>query len=294
MPQFNERAPAKINLTLRVLGKRDDGYHEIESLVAFASVGDAVTLDTDQRAGVDVTGPFGAVIEGDNIVARTLTQLSEADPRLRLGRIKLEKRLPVASGIGGGSADAAAVLRAVRQANPDFANLFDWGAMAASLGADVRVCMESKLSWMTGKGDHVRVLTDPLPALTAVIANPMAQVPRDKTAQVFHRLAAAPLSPGARRTALPDLGNALDSLDALIAHMRAAGNDLTAAASAIMPDIAGVLSALSNQDGCRVARLSGAGPTCFGLFLSSALAEAAAGRLRSKHPHWWIEPISMK
>jgi 4-diphosphocytidyl-2-C-methyl-D-erythritol kinase len=183
MTIVREFAPAKVNLTLEVLGRRADGYHELNSLVAFASVGDHVTLDTSKPVGTSVTGPFGMTIAGANLIDVTLAKLAAAEPRLQLGHVTLEKQLPIAAGIGGGSADAAAVLRAVRRVNPALVDAVDWNAIAVSLGADVPVCLASRLSWMRGLGERVL----PLEAaeainLPALIVNPLAPVPADKTA----------------------------------------------------------------------------------------------------------------
>jgi 4-diphosphocytidyl-2-C-methyl-D-erythritol kinase len=144
MPFYTEGASAKINLTLEVRGRRKDGYHEIESLVAFADIGDSVILDTSGKTGVKMSGPFAQHIAGENLADVALQRLAAAEPRLALGTVMLEKRLPVASGIGGGSADAAAVLRAVRRANPGFETAVDWQGIALTLGADVPVCLGNR------------------------------------------------------------------------------------------------------------------------------------------------------
>src|SRR5690606_18933100 len=139
-PIITELARAKVNLTLRVLGRRPDGYHELESLVSFADIGDTVTLTVGAAPEVTVTGAFAMDIAGGNLVEAAMQRLARAEPRLRLGAIEIEKSLPVAAGLGGGSADAAAALRAVRRANPEIADAFDWHGFAARLGADVPVC----------------------------------------------------------------------------------------------------------------------------------------------------------
>src|SRR5690606_13758578 len=149
---LTETARAKVNLTLEVLGRRTDGFHELESLVAFAAIGDEVTLRVGAPLGVTVSGPNASAIDGENIAARALAVLVEAAPALVLGGVHIEKRLPVAAGIGGGSADAAAVLRAVARANPELAAAIDWHALAASLGADVPVCLASTAQFMWGIG----------------------------------------------------------------------------------------------------------------------------------------------
>ncbi len=285
MPVITERAPAKINLTLEVRGRRPDGYHELLSLVAFADVADVVSLDTEGPTGVRVSGPFQAEIAGPNVLDRALSLLQERVPGVALGAVGLEKRLPVAAGIGGGSADAAALLRAVARANPGLEDQVDWQGLARRLGADVAVCLESRASWMSGAGEVVEPLSSPLPELHVVLVNPRAQVPADKTAQVFQKLAAPPhcdVRP-ARATKCP-----FESRAELMAFLAANGNDLEPAAIAVVPALVGVMTALTRLPGIELARLSGAGPTCYGIFPSASAAEAAAAALTLAHPSWWV------
>src|SRR5262249_17907931 len=157
------------NLTLRVLGRRADGYHLLESLIAFADVGDDVRFLPGAPPSVDVSGRYLGTITGRNLVDTTLQRLAEADPRLILGRVEIEKALPIPAGIGGGSADAAAVLRAVRAANPG--STLDWHAMAASLGADVSVCLVDRASLVWGVGERIEPVLG-LPRLDAVLVCP--------------------------------------------------------------------------------------------------------------------------
>lgn len=287
MTIVREFAPAKVNLTLEVLGRRADGYHELNSLVAFASVGDHVTLDTSKPVGTSVTGPFGMTIAGANLIDVTLAKLAAAEPRLQLGHVTLEKQLPIAAGIGGGSADAAAVLRAVRRVNPALVDAVDWTAIAVSLGADVPVCLASRLSWMRGLGERVL----PLEAaeainLPALIVNPLAPVPADKTAQVFRALAAAPV--GSERPAAATDRARWDEAT-LRSFVRESRNDLQEAAGRVVPLIGGVLAALAASPGCDLARMSGGGPTCFALFQSEKDAESAARQIALRHSGWWVQ-----
>lgn len=274
------RAPAKINLTLDVLGRRPDGYHELRSLVAFArDAADVVTLDLTRPAGCDVTGPFGNSIAGQNLVAVTLAKLAVADAQLKLGHVTLTKNLPVAAGIGGGSADAAAVLRTVARANPERAAAIDWTAIALSIGSDVPVCFANRLSWMTGVGDTVTPIEpNAIFPLYAVIANPRVAVPDDKTAQVYRALSAAPLAAIADRR-LPE-----PAFDLIVSGR----NALEPAAIAIVPGINAVLSDLSALPGAKLARMSGGGPTCFALFDNADAAKAAATELTARRPAWWV------
>lgn len=282
---ITQRARAKINLTLRVLGCRPDSFHELESLVAFADLADVITLIVQAPVEVLVSGPFGPSIAGENLVRVTLDRLKAAEPRLLLGRVQLEKHLPIAAGIGGGSADAAAVMRAVRLANPEFEDDFNWSRFAAQLGADVPVCFLDAPALMRGTGDELQAL-ETLPALDVVLVNPQVPVPPDKTARVFRALAAAPLD-AAHRQATFDHAT-VQSRAALLAFMAATGNDLTAPALAVVPEIHGVLTALSRASGVELAALSGGGPTCFAVFSDAAHAQAAAAHVRADHPTWWV------
>jgi 4-diphosphocytidyl-2-C-methyl-D-erythritol kinase len=291
MPRYIETARAKINLTLDVLGRRPDGYHELSSLVAFAEVADIVTLDTGGPPAASSSGPYARSISGENLIEVTLALLHKAEPRLELGTVQLLKRLPVASGIGGGSADAAAVLRAVRRANPLLAAHVDWQAVAARIGADVPVCLENRAAWLLGLGDRIEPLPEPLPSLAVVLANPLVPVPADKTARVFRHLGAAPL--GAGHSAPGEREHAFRSQAELIALMRRQGNALEGAARKVVPAIADVMAALAEMPAVELAGLSGAGPTGFAVLADTASAEVAAARLKAAHPGWWIEATTL-
>jgi 4-diphosphocytidyl-2-C-methyl-D-erythritol kinase len=274
-----EKAPAKINLMLRVLGRRADGYHDIESLVAFAGVGDALTFTPGEDLALTVGGPTAAAAGdiADNLVLKAAHALAERVAGLRLGRFTLSKRLPVAAGLGGGSADAAAALRLLARANglaPDDPNLVQ---AARATGADVPVCLDPRTRRMRGIGD---ILSDPLdlPRLFALLVNPGVAV---ATADVFAALAAPPAGQSAS-AALPEGG------DALLAEIADGRNDLEAPAIELEPAIADVLAVLRKLPGCRLGRMSGSGATCFGLFDSSRAASAAARTLRVGYPAWWV------
>ena len=287
MTTISEFARAKVNLTLRVRGRRPDGYHELESLVVFADVGDELQLERGGPVGVRVTGPFGASITGPNLVATALSRLAEADPRLVLGSVTLDKRLPVAAGIGGGSADAGALLRAVRRANPALATSIDWTGIAARLGADVPVCLASAPALVRGAGETMTMLSG-VPPLAAVLANPLAPVPPDKTARVFAKLGAPPAASGREPPLVSP--TRIRTVEGLVDLMRTQGNDLAAAAVAIMPDIAHVQAGMAHCPGWVATFLSGAGPTSFGVFSGPEEAKSAAAALRQSHPDWWVVP----
>lgn len=279
---ITEVARAKVNLTLQVIGRRADGYHELASLVAFADIGDRLTFDPARPTGVSVAGPFAPTLAGENLITVALRRLQEAEPRLALGHVHLDKQLPVAAGIGGGSADAAAVLRAVRRANPQIAATVDWMKIAASLGADVPVCLASETAWMTGIGEIVSPLRG-WPVLGAVLVNPLVRAPADKTAQVFRRLAAPALGDGARPQPPASGQSAIDFL-------ASRGNSLEPAAIAVMPVAAAIKTALLGIPGCRHAAVSGGGPSCFGVFDDP---EIAAHVLREQEPSWWVRAVTL-
>jgi 4-diphosphocytidyl-2-C-methyl-D-erythritol kinase len=301
-----EFAAAKINLTLHVVGRRADGYHELESLVAFAGVGDRVSLVPGDALALEARGPFAAGISAsdDNLVVKAARALAARASGLRLGRFTLMKRLPVASGIGGGSADAAAALRLLARANalsPDDPRLV---AAAGAVGADVPVCVDPRPRLMRGIGE---ILSAPLalPPVAAVLVNPGVPV---ETKAVFAALARerARAAIVSARESAPDLsfpppergreqtGQASllpvaspTSRAALFAALLLARNDLEPAAITIAPAIADVLDFLRATKECRLARMSGSGATCFALYDSRRAAAEAARKIREARPSWW-------
>lgn len=299
-----EHAGAKINLTLRILGRRPDFYHELESVVAFARVGDELRLTPGAALALDIRGPFAAGISAgpDNLVLAAARELFSQIDGLRLGRFTLRKRLPVASGIGGGSADAAAALRLLARVNalsPDDPRLL---AAARAVGADVPVCLNPRTRLMRGIGE---ILSAPLalPPLPAVLVNPGVAV---ETGAVFAALARARAAAGADAArarsgaADADLFFAFSALVASLASPRPAraaffdllapaANDLEPIAIALAPVIADVLGGLRSLAGCRLARMSGSGATCFALFTSARAAAAAARHIRTAQPAWWVQ-----
>ena len=280
---LREVAHPKVNLTLRVLSRRPDGYHELESLVAFAlDLGDELTLVPGASRNVTCTGPYGATIAGPNLIAVALDHVAATHSNLTVGDVTLAKHLPIAAGIGGGSADAAAVMRLVASANGSRCADVDWHRLAAKIGADVPVCLLSRAQVMRGIGELITPIGE-LPPLAAVLINPMVAVPVDKTAQVFRRLAAGPVA-----NPLPVRVTPHADRPTLIDHMALMGNDLTPPARAVVPAIDAVLTALRIIPGCDLAQLSGGGPTCFGIFPDLERAHLAAARLTSAHPTWWI------
>jgi 4-diphosphocytidyl-2-C-methyl-D-erythritol kinase len=276
-------APAKVNLTLHILGRRADGYHELESLVVFADAGDRLTFKPGAELALAVSGPTAqaAGASSDNLVLKAARALGQHVPNLRVGHFVLDKQLPVAAGLGGGSSDAAAALRLLAQANglaPDDARLY---AAARATGADVSVCVDPRARMMRGVGE---ILLEPmaLPELPAVLINPGVAV---ATKDVFAALAAPALSGPAQGD---DFFTIETDAASLIALLQARRNDLEIPAVRLQPVIADVLESLRASAGCLLARMSGSGATCFGLFGSVAAAESAAQTLKAAHPGWWI------
>jgi len=279
---LRETAKAKLNVTLEVLGPRADGYHELRSLVAFAELGDGVELDPGQELALKVEGPMAAALEGVNLIIAAAEAAKAMVPSIELGRFSLVKTLPVAAGLGGGSADAAAALRLLAQANPDALTEGVISSIAAKLGSDVTVCLESRPALMTGRGERVHPLRN-VPACGVVLVNPGLKL---ATASVYGALNPAALSPSPRTASeAPDFDL---SFERLIDYASARGNDLEGHALRLVPEIGEVLDALRRCKGARLVRLSGSGPTCFALFAQTGEAEHAARRLAASHPAWWV------
>lgn len=280
------RARAKVNLDLRVLGRRSDGYHELESLVAFAGVGDTLSLDPGASLSLTLAGPRaeGLKVDDGNLVLRAARALAAARPDLRLGRFHLVKRLPVASGIGGGSADAAAALRLLARLNGIAPGDSLLREVAAGVGADVPVCLDSRARLMAGIGEKLGPMLR-LPPLFAVLVNPGVGV---ETVAVFRALGlkAGEMVSEARATNIAAPALAAGLLD----YLKSTINDLAAPAKRVAPVIDEVLERLAALPGCRLARMSGSGATCFALFDDCTISAAAAKVLQSERPGWWVKP----
>ena len=274
-------------MTLRVLGRRADGYHDLESLVTFADVADRLALTMGDALTLTVlgSGASQAGAEADNLVTKAARALAARVPGLRAGAFRLDKRLPVAAGLGGGSADAAAALRLLARANklaPNDPRLHD---AARATGADVPVCLDPRPRIMRGIGEILSAPL-PLPRLHALVVNPGVAV---STKLVFSgwKPSASPIRVSDTAANFADLPNMQDE-EKLLRWLASAANDLEAPAIALEPAIAEVLASLRAAAGCRLARMSGSGATCFALF-SSAVDTASAGKsLRAEFPDWWI------
>lgn len=286
--ELAEFAPAKVNLTLHVLGRRSDGYHEIESLVAFAGIGDRLTFRPGERFELAVGGPTGSAAGAtdDNLVLKAAHALAARVDGLRPGAFLLDKQLPVAAGLGGGSSDAAAALRLLAKVNGLSLDDERVRAAAHATGADVPVCLDPRARMMRGIGE---VLSDPmsLPELPVVLVNPGVAVP---TKDVFAALAAPALTGPAEPDEFISIDADAASLVPLLAARR---NDLQIPAIRGQSAIADVLLALERSANCLLARMSGSGATCFGLFGSPGTAEEAASRMQAAQPGWWVCATSL-
>jgi 4-diphosphocytidyl-2-C-methyl-D-erythritol kinase len=283
-----EDGRAKVNLTLRVVGRRTDGYHDIESMVAFADCADHLTLTPGSELELSATGPLAGACgaTSDNLVIKAARLLRERVPELKAGSFTLDKVLPVAAGIGGGSADAAAALRLLAQLNGLALDDERLHAVALATGADVPVCLASRPCVMTGVGESLLPLS--LPIMPCVMVNPRVPV---ATKDVFNALGLrnGELLVGAtdvlRGTAWPEAGASVEDWVEVLA---ASSNDLEGPATRIQPIIGNVISALSATNGAWLARMSGSGATCFAIYENTADAGRAADDLRRDHPEWWV------
>ena len=282
MTALRDTGTAKLNLTLEVLGRRADGFHELKSLVAFASLGDEVEFDPPGPLGLTVEGRFAEALGGDNLIIKAALLASNKVPGLKLGRFRLVKMLPVASGLGGGSADAAAALRLIARANGGALHDATLGELAPQLGSDVSVCLKSRPALISGRGEMVEPVAG-FPSCGVLLANPGRPL---ATEAVYAALGAEPLAPPPRpRSERLDFD---DDFEALLAYVTPRSNDLERPAAQLVPEIRDVLAALLALDGVRLVRLSGSGPTCIALFASESDAKRAGARLVAEFPKWWI------
>ncbi|MDD1537559.1 4-(cytidine 5'-diphospho)-2-C-methyl-D-erythritol kinase [Bradyrhizobium sp. WBOS4] len=288
MPALIEQGRAKVNLSLRVVGRRADGYHDLESVVAFADCADRLTLEPGGELKLTTTGPLAAACgdTADNLVLKAARLLAEAVPGLKLGAFALDKVLPVAAGIGGGSADAAAALRLLARLNDLSLDDPRLQKVALATGADVPVCLVSRACDMTGVGEQLLPLS--LPSMPCVMVNPRVPV---ATKDVFQELGLrngellVGVTDVIRAPAWPDEGG---STADWVAVLERVPNDLEAPALRIQPVIGEVLEALRGTAGVQLARMSGSGATCFAIFGAANEAHAAAERIRRDHPGWWV------
>lgn len=277
-----ETAPAKVNLALHVTGRREDGFHTLHSLCVFTELGDQLTATPAGEDRLTISGPFAGDLSSgrSNLVIRAMEKFRERFPDHIEGgvAIHLEKHLPVAAGLGGGSADAAAVLRMLSRMGADPVPDAELFALAATLGADVPMCLYSRTCEVLGIGDRLRPLST-FPPVHLVLVNPMAPV---VTADVFRRLQSRENPP------MPPLPDALDRAAMLSLWLADTRNDLQPPAIEVVPAISDVIAAIGATTGCVLARMSGSGATCFGLYGSAAAAHQAAHDLREKLSGYWV------
>ena len=273
-------APAKINLYLHLLGRRDDGYHLLDSLIVFLGLADTVSVSLADGLSLGLSGPCATALEGtgDNLVLDAARALAKAGGCQAGAAIELTKRVPVAAGLGGGSADAAAALLALSVLWDVEIPAQGLADIALGLGADVPVCLESRPAFVGGIGEEL----EPAPSLPPAWATLVHPGKALATKDVFAAHGGGFTRSGRFTVSLEDAG-------ALANLLRPLGNDLTAAALRLAPEIGDVLEAIETSPGCLLARMSGSGATCFGLYADEAGAAAAAGAIRSAHPDWRVD-----
>lgn len=274
-----DAAPAKLNLFLRVTGKRADGYHLLDSLVVFTEFGDSVTARAAEGLSLELTGPFAANLtaEPDNLVLRAARALQQASGTTKGAHLVLDKHLPVASGIGGGSSDAAAALRALVKLWGLSIDRAELAKIGLTLGADIAVCVHAEARRMSGIGEILEPVAGLQPA-SLLLVNPGIGLP---TAPVF-KARSGPFSE--RYASLPPVLDAA-TLGRIVYE---AGNDLTAPAISLCPAVAEVVRAIGAEPGCLASAMSGSGATCFGIFTGDDAAAAAEQALKQRQPGWWI------
>lgn len=278
-------ACAKVNLALRVLDRRADGYHELDMLIGFApDAADAIEISRDDAISFTIDGPFAdALMHQDarlNLVTRAATSLQEALDTRQGARIRLTKNLPVASGIGGGSADAAAVLKGLQTLWDHTLPPEELSMLALKLGADVPMCLHGAACHVSGIGEVVKPLDERLPG-TLLLVNPGVQV---ATREVFAALDLSRCGAGLA----PRPANGFATPQELGAYLAEMGNDLQPACIRLRPVVGDCIAAIATTPGCLAAQMTGSGATCFGLFATPAEARAAADMLCSTYPDWWV------
>ena len=272
-------APAKVNLYLHIIGRRTDGYHLLDSLIAFADIGDRITAEPAETVSLEITGPEASGLANlgqDNLVLRAARLLADHAATTQGAAIHLEKNLPVAAGIGGGSSDAAAALRVLAALWHLSIEEQALRSIGARLGADLPVCLYGRAAWLGGIGEHIEPAPE-LPEAGILLANPRKELP---SASVF-AARKGPFGDAGRFAAMPG------SVSGLAEALVSCRNDLTGAALGLAPEIDAVLASLARLPGALIARMSGSGATCFALFSDRAAAEAAHLALAAAEPGWW-------
>ena len=275
--QFSIFAPAKINLFLHVTGKRSNGYHELQSLIAFANIGDEITISPADTYSLTLKGDAQDLDnDGNNIITKAAEKMGQAFSRELNFTITLQKNIPMGAGLGGGSSDAAATIKAILK----FWNVklpeLELNDILLSLGADVPACYVGQPSMMEGIGEIITPLSR-FTQTPAILVYPNVHC---TTEDVFKSFSA----PFTNKTSLPDTSN----LHGFITQQK---NDLTDTALTLFPEINDALEVIEQQDGCKFSRMSGSGSTCFGLFNTAEESEKAAKKIQKEKPDWWVRPV---
>jgi len=286
--RISHTARAKINLDLLITGRRDDGYHLLDSLVVFADYGDEISVRPSQNLTLNVTGPFAGGLEDetDNIVLRAARLVQDKFDIGQGAEIELVKNLPVSSGIGGGSADAAAAIHGLMQLWNITDKKPELGDLTLSLGADVPVCFVSETTQMRGIGERLRRVTLKFP-LYLLLVNPGVTVP---TAGIFRARAGREAEYSPSR----DLPDEIATFAQLKDILGRGGNDLEYEACVLAPEIKETLAQISNGDECMGAGMSGSGATCFGMFSSREAAQRQAKSISCDFPDWWVKSVRVR
>ena len=284
---IRETARAKVNLTLHIKGKRSDGYHELESLVVFADVCDELIFTPASEDSLSLEGPFAGLVDGENLVLKAKRAVASWLGVTIHGAFRLKKNIPVAAGLGGGSSDAAAAIRALLKVCDNAAPAKAFISQSAAIGADVPVCLQNSAAWMCGLGERVTPVSGLTP-LPAILVNPRIKL---STAAVFKTLNAKPLQP--EEVGPPPAFPGWKTPQEAAAWLKEGRNDLEAPAIALEPAVERVLATLRRLDGCLLSRLSGSGPTCFGIFSTQDAAGEAAREIERGYPKWWVQPTTL-
>ncbi|MCF6214558.1 MAG: 4-(cytidine 5'-diphospho)-2-C-methyl-D-erythritol kinase [Emcibacter sp.] len=284
--KISRLARAKINLDLLITGRREDGYHLLDSLVVFAEYGDEISVLASDEISLGIIGPFATELIGlkDNIILKAARALQKKFNITKGAEITLVKNLPVSSGIGGGSADAAAAIHALIELWQISVTATDLDEILLSLGADLPVCMASQTMHMTGMGEKLTPITINFPVFLCLV-NPGVAVStsdifKGRTKRIFSNPRKLPLT--------------IEDQSQLQEILNAAGNDLEGEAGAINPVIDKVIAQIKTSDDCLFAGMSGSGATCFGIFSSEEAARRVAGNINSASPNWWVKPVRLR
>ncbi|MCI5061048.1 MAG: 4-(cytidine 5'-diphospho)-2-C-methyl-D-erythritol kinase [Alphaproteobacteria bacterium] len=280
------QAPAKINLNLHVTARREDGYHTLQSFVVFADLADEIEISPASEFSFEIDGLFAGVLEEramlqNNLVVRAARGIAELVQKPLHCSIRLTKNIPVGAGLGGGSADAAATIKGLLQFWNVTIDQKQLSPFLESLGADVPVCYEGKSCFVEGIGEIIHLLPDAIPQTHVLLIYPGVFC---STPQVFQNFE----EPFLNKTNFPTV---FQDQDALFAYLKTTQNSLSKSAQNLVPEIKDVLLCLEEQQGCRLARMSGSGSTCFGLFESSEMCQQAGEEVKKTHSHWWVRPV---